>query len=133
MHFRESPIREWPGWSYDEVSLPMSVHATASNWKGLLRWIAVNTPRHETSASEVQCWLLVTGMAIRDIQSANAVDPTEPESEVPGKGAEYLRESPSLFTDLADTILPAIRRAYHFLDQYDPLSRQAMVAAPRTS
>lgn len=91
------------------------IHLKRAHWEKMLDWITRSAPVETSTAEEIQIWLLVTGMVLRDISVVNSVNPDEPEEPVIHDGPEYFRNSTASFSDMTKIILPTCASAYHAL------------------
>ena len=95
------------------MALPAVVHATTETWTRLLEWIDDTAPWANSSASDVQRWLLVVGMVLHNI---NAVNEVEDDEDIVPPWPEYIRHSPAnLSRDIIQRVEPMLQTIYRLL------------------
>lgn len=104
-------VTDWATWSFETTNVPERIHTSPrrTRWNKLLDWLSDMCPTPNTGAGDIQKFLLVAGMVIRDIHIVNSIEDDE---EVPQGGADYLRHSQSSFADLTNKVYPLLQRAH---------------------
>ncbi|KAI0693051.1 hypothetical protein C8T65DRAFT_699347 [Cerioporus squamosus] len=109
-YLRHPDVYQWANWDSDCWGVPGHLHVKKESWASVLEWISVHAPSPVASASEVQQWALVVGLALRDIYVVNTIEPEEP---IDGGAPSYLRDSHSALRDAIETILPLCITSQH--------------------
>ena len=112
----ELPVSEleidWATWHWKDREILRVIHTTRVNWELLMKWVPRAKPTESTSANDVQRWLLIVGMVIRDTYLCMETE-SGSDGEVPYGGAQFLKHSCATRDDLKTYVWPAITAAYH--------------------
>lgn len=114
-------LTDWATWRMGSTNVPEDIHCSSRGvkWSKLLDWLSDMCPTPNTEAAQIQKYLLVAGIVIRDIHIVNSI---EEDCEVPDGGAEYLRASTSTFSNLPDRIYPILKRAHRPMTDSQPVT-----------
>ena len=111
-YLRDAQVNEWANWDSDCWGIPSHVHQQRESWELVLDWINIHSPTSRSASSDVQQWVLVVGLALRDIYTVNSIEPDEAE-DVPNGGPNYLRTSTANLRDALEQILPLCSSSQH--------------------